>query len=80
MALEQELESYRKELPGLLTEKRGQFVLIKGDRLLGVFPSKTDALAAGYSQLGHVAFLVKQVQEHEPVLAVVSYPIVPCPG
>lgn len=69
MALEQELETYRRELPGLLT-REGQHVLIHGDAVAGVFPSRDDALLAGYERYDHAPFLVKQIRANEPPVLV----------
>lgn len=72
MALEQEMETYRRELPNLL-DREGQCVLIHGNEVLGVFPDRPTALEAGYGQLGFgTAFLVKEIHEKEPVYVVPS--------
>ena len=67
MALETELETFRRELPALLTDpaRRGKFVLIHGEAVVGCFATFDDALAAGYDRLGLSPFLVKEVPDHE---------------
>jgi hypothetical protein len=50
-----------------LQHYEGQFVLVKDDQLLGVFPSQSEAVQAGLSRLGNVPFLVKQVLQSEPI-------------
>lgn len=65
-ALETELKTYQRLLPGLLTEQ-GKFVLIAGDSLLGIFVAYEDALKAGYAQRGIQPFLVKRVSAEEQI-------------
>ncbi len=67
MALEQELQTFQKELPALLTNaaNRGRFALVHGDAVAGVYPSVDTALDAGYDRFGLETFLVKEITEHE---------------
>lgn len=67
MALERELETFRRELPNLLQDaaKRGQFALIHGDQVHGIWPTVDEALEAGYTQFGLDPFLVKEVTDRE---------------
>src|SRR5438270_11499102 len=68
MALERELETYRRVLPDLLADE-GRHVLIRDGEVIGVFPTRDEALAVGYERFDHQPFLVKQIQAHEePVL------------
>jgi hypothetical protein len=68
MTLEQELATYRHELPKLLAEE-GKHVLIHGTDVLGVYPTRDDALLAGYERFDHQPFLVKRIQaKEEPVV------------
>jgi hypothetical protein len=66
MALERELETYRRELPGLL-DRQGKWVVIHGDKVLGVWGTYADALQAGYQNCGLRPFLVKQIFATEPI-------------
>ena len=76
MALEREMETYRRELPRLLAEE-GKFVLISGTDVLGIFADEEDALEAGYRRVGFATpFLIKQIREKEPVYVVPS--VFPC--
>ena len=61
MALEQELATYKAKLPEL-HDQQGQFALIRGNDLKGVFGTYDDALKAGYDTFGLNPFLVKQIQ------------------
>ena len=49
----------------LVGQSRGKYVLIKDDRIVGVFDSEMDAAHQGYERFGNVPFLVKQVVEVE---------------
>ena len=67
MALERELVTFRKELPGLLATEgnRSKFVLIRGETVAGVWSTVDEALAAGYDRFELAPFLVKEIIEHE---------------
>lgn len=69
MLLDTEMATYRRLKPDLLADptKRGQFVLIKGEELLGVYPTREEALEQGYERYLFEAFMVKQLVEVEPV-------------
>jgi hypothetical protein len=62
--LDQEIETYRQQLPSLLLEE-GKFALIHGRELVGLFDSYQDALTAGYEKFGVQPFLVKQIKAIE---------------
>jgi len=61
MALERELETYKRELPNLL-DRVGKFALVRGDELVSVWETYDDALQEGYRLFGLEPFLVKQIQ------------------
>lgn len=71
-ALQKELETYYHNKRNLLATAKGKFVLIKGDTIVDVFDTNTDAIRQGYKRLGNVPFLVKQVTEFEEILHFVS--------
>ena len=60
MALEKEIETYRRELPNLLGNE-GKFVVVENDKIIGTFSSYEDALKIGYEKCGLKPFLVKTV-------------------
>ncbi|HJT78155.1 MAG TPA: hypothetical protein VJ739_13205 [Gemmataceae bacterium] len=64
-ALERELRTYRRELPGLLGHAEGKYVVIHGDRVNGVWETYEDALQAGYERYQLNPFLVKQICARE---------------
>lgn len=67
MALERELETYKRNLPALQAQE-GKFVLIQGENIVDVFGSYEDALKDGYKQFGvNTPFLIKQISGVEQV-------------
>jgi hypothetical protein len=64
--LAEEVSTYEAHLPAWV-DREGQFVLIKGQDVLGFYPRYEEALDAGYDQLGSGPFLVKQILVHEPI-------------
>jgi hypothetical protein len=68
-ALYRESQTYRRELPRLLTEgHEGKFALIKGEVLVGVFADEREAFAQGYAQFLSQGFMVQPILEYEPVI------------
>lgn len=68
-AREQKLYENRKRQ--WLNEHAGEFVLIKGDQLVGFYPEYEDALRVGLKQFGlRVSFFIKQVCAQEPVFTI----------
>lgn len=79
MALEQEMATYRRELPQLLAQGReGQFVLIKMDQVIGTWSVDTEALAEGDRRFPGQPFLVKQIHRQEKPLPILMSGIHPC--
>lgn len=70
MALEKELETYKRKLPELKAQHEGKFVLIHGDEIVDTFSTYEDAIKAGYQKFQREPFLVKQVLAVEPVFFV----------
>lgn len=66
MALEQELATYKRELPQLLN-RSGKYVVIKGDQVISTWDTYADALQDGYRLYLLEPFLVKKIQAVEPV-------------
>jgi hypothetical protein len=78
MALEREIETYRRKLPELLAHK-GKYVVIHGEDILGTFDGLDDALRAGYGRTLTEPFLLRRIAEEEPIL-VSSRNLRPCPS
>lgn len=75
MALEQELEFYQSQKQALLQTHKGQFALIKGEKLLGAYTTFEEAFNAGVAAVGTEPFLIKEVTEQDermqnPTLAI----------
>jgi hypothetical protein len=64
--LTEEVRTYEAHLPGW-DDRDGQWVLIKGRDVLGVYPRYEPALEAGYKRFGAGPFLVKQILRREPI-------------
>jgi hypothetical protein len=70
--LAEEWETYRREVGRLLAEgNEGRHILIKGQRIIGIWNTHQQAMAAAYEQFLGQAFFVHQIQEREPVLRVI---------
>jgi len=67
MELEKELEFYKSQYKELLSHYENQFVLIKGDKLLGSFTTDLEAYKAGLERLGNQPFLIKRVVKGEEI-------------
>jgi hypothetical protein len=66
MALEQEIQTYNRELNSLLGQE-GKFVVIAGDKVIGVYATYEDAIKVGYEKCGMTPFLVKKIQAVEQI-------------
>ena len=71
--LEAELQYFNEHRAEFLEQAAGKFALIKGDRLIGMFDSETNAIRNGYQKLGNVPFLVRQVTEVDIPLTFTSF-------
>jgi hypothetical protein len=60
--LQTERAYFDAKLPEWMTQYAGQWLLIKGEQLIGAFPTVDEALAEGARRFGRDAFLVRQVQ------------------
>ena len=71
--LEEEIRYYEDHQKELLAKSPGKFVLIKGDKLLGVFDTQEEALAAGGRLFGLESFLVRRVEKETALVWLDSY-------
>lgn len=69
--LQAELEYVQKHKSEYLKLYKGQFVLIKGEKLAGTFTTDAEAYEAGLEKFGNEPFLIKQVLDGDDT---VSYP------
>jgi hypothetical protein len=67
VALDTEMETFRRELPTLLADpaNRGRFALVHNDEVVDVYPSFEAGLAAGYDRFGLEPFMVKEITDNE---------------
>jgi len=72
-----EIKCFEEHKPDLLAKAEGQYVLIKGDELLGIFSSRKEAVKEGYLRLGNVPFLVKLITDEEEPVTITSLLIQP---
>jgi len=70
MALEKEMEVYKKNLPELRAQHEGKFVLIHGEDVVDTFSTYEDAIKSGYQKFKDETFLVKRIHATEPILFV----------
>ena len=68
--LKHESRTYAAHKAELLKRAEGKFVLIKGDRILGIFDTQREGIRHGFETLGHVSFLTKQILPVDPVYMV----------
>ena len=64
---ERELAIYEAKRQELLTSHLGQYVVIHGDAVLGVYPTFDDAYGAGVEAFGQDPFLVRQIAAEDPI-------------
>jgi hypothetical protein len=61
MEMEQESTLFESKLEEWRKLYTGSFVLIKGDQLVGVFPTLSEAFSEGLNRFGLENFFVKQI-------------------
>ena len=65
--LNREQAVYDANLSRWVKEQDGAHVLIKGDEVVGFYPTREAALDAGYARFGVVPLFVKKIAATEPV-------------
>jgi hypothetical protein len=64
---EREIATYRRELPRLLEEGHAwQHALVKGDEILSIWDSQSDAIEAGRQRFGLDPIFVKRIDPRDP--------------
>ncbi len=59
--LQKEVDTYEAHRAELVARAEGKHVLIKGDRVLGIFDTRDAALDWAYRELGYVAIFVTEI-------------------
>src|SRR5947209_6265893 len=73
--LDVEIRTYEAHKQDLLRDHEGQFVLIKGTDIIGIFPERNAAMSTGYRLFMGQPFLMRQILQRQKVYSVLS-PIV----
>lgn len=69
--LKTELETFESNREKLL-KNEGQYALIYGTQVVGIYKDESDAVMEGYKQFGNVPFLVKLVTQVDTPLNFVN--------
>ena len=64
--LKEEMEFFEENRQSLVERYKGQFVLVKGQRLIGAFTTAAEAYDRGVSEFGRDPFLIKRVLTEDP--------------
>jgi hypothetical protein len=67
-----ELVTFRDKLDEMLAGHEGDFVVIKGDKIIGYHAERDDAVHEVFEKFGTHSALVKKVMELEPLLSLGS--------
>ena len=67
MELDKELKYFSEHREEFISHDENQFVLIKGDSLLGTFTTEAEAYREGLQRLGKQPFLIKKVTKEEQI-------------
>jgi len=69
--LEEEWETYRREVGRLLAEgHEGRCVMIKGRKILGIWDTLMDAYTEGVNRFLGETFMVQPIRTQEPVIRI----------
>lgn len=63
MELDREVGFFESQHSELVKHYENQFVLIRGEELIGSFTTELEAYETGLKKLGNVPFLIKQVKK-----------------
>jgi len=65
---ELELATYEKLLPKLMKKDAGKFVLIMGDKLIGIYPTQWDAAKSGMEKFPYQDIFTRRIQTEPHVI------------
>jgi len=71
--LQKELEFFESKRAELLAKAKGEYALIRGNKLIGTFFCQKDAIRRGYEMYGNSPFLVKKIVEFEEPVTIYSF-------
>jgi hypothetical protein len=61
------MAAFLARLPELLSTHPGQFAAVVESEILGVWPTREEALTAAVERAGEGPFMVRQVRAEEPI-------------
>lgn len=64
--LREELVFFEEKKAELLKTHHGQFALVKGRALIGIFSTREESYAQGVARFGSDTFLIQQIVEQYP--------------
>lgn len=67
--LQKELDYFTRNKDELLKHYKNQFMLIKGNTLVGGYTTESEAYQAGVTRFGSEPFFIKQALEDESIFA-----------
>ena len=59
--LDREFPTFQENKPNLVKNHKGKFVLIKDDKIIGIFENELDAIKQGNEQFKDSHFLVNEI-------------------
>ena len=65
-----ELETYYAHQQELLQTAEGKYVVIKSDKIIGIYEDASEAYGQAYRRFGNVPFLLRRIQEQEQVYVI----------
>lgn len=66
--IQKEVDFFERHRAELLAQAEGKFVLIKDETVIGIYPSRREALDVGYDQFGPEPFLVHEISKVDETL------------
>ena len=68
--LEREIRTYKRNRKKLLRQHEGEFVLIKGKKIVGTYPREVDAIDAAYERFGYTTFFVRKITAVDEAISI----------
>jgi hypothetical protein len=60
----EEFKVFQKNKRKFLASHPGKYVLIKGQRIIGMYDKQYDAISEAYTRFGNVPFFIKRIASH----------------
>ena len=70
MVLQQEVDYFEGRRAELVEHHEGKFALIHGEEFAGSFDTADNAYSEGIRRWGVTPFLIKEIQEHDEIMAI----------